>query len=229
MQLSVKTPAELTVPTLEACAIVDYRNPSAFVSDCVFQCIQGMDSPHSNFTPLRMVEKYYEALGQEAKLQGKGNFFQVSAQKKRMTEARKRVSAMRSGFPKGFPKHLPIKISPAGVDLTERIKAKVAWLQISPNAFVMRCLRDCIEAMDDPKKALLPPPVVVDFWTASHARLRPKPKDGLEAMVLASQETILRQKSIPILDTIVRLAQREQWDADLKTILRDAGVLSKDR
>ncbi len=237
MQLSVKTPIDLSVPFLEKCAVVGYPYPSAFAGDCVFQCMQCMDTPHSQFEPLHMVEKFYYALGREEEIhlgQKKERASIVTRllledRRKRAAEAKKRLEECRKELKKNRPKHVPIKISSGVTDVPNQIKAKIPWLQITANAFVIRCLRDCMEAMDDPKKALLPPPIVVDFWTASHARLRPKPQDGLEAMVLASQAAMLRQQSVPILDTIVRLAQNGQWNADLKTILRDAGVLSKDR
>jgi hypothetical protein len=40
---------------------------------------------------------------------------------------------------------------------------------------------------------------------------------------------MLRERSGPILDTIVRLALSEQWDVSLEQILRDADVISKNR
>jgi hypothetical protein len=42
-------------------------------------------------------------------------------------------------------------------------------------------------------------------------------------------ELIVRQRSGPILDTIVRLTLAEKWDASLEQILRDADVLSDQR
>ncbi len=236
MQLSVKTPVELTVPFLEKCALVGYHYPSAFAGDCVFQCMQYMDNPHGEFQPLYMVEKFYYALGREEEIhlgQKKERASVVTRllledRRKRAAEAKQRLEECRKELKKKRPKHVPLKISSGSSDVPNQIKGKIPWLQITPNAFVIRCLRDCMEAMDDPKKAFLPPPVVVDFWTASHARLRPKAKDGLEAMVMRSQATRLRERSIPILDTIVRLAQNERWDVDLKTILQEAGVLPKD-
>ncbi len=48
-------------------------------------------------------------------------------------------------------------------------------------------------------------------------------------MVLETFGGILRQRSGPILDTIIRLALAEKWDATLEQILRDADVITKDR
>lgn len=97
------------------------------------------------------------------------------------------------------------------------------------NALVTACVRDCLAAMDDPRKALIPPPIAVEFWAVSHAKLRPKPKGAAGAMALETYEEILRRRSGPILDTIVRLALAEQWDATLEQILREADVISEDR
>jgi hypothetical protein len=113
--------------------------------------------------------------------------------------------------------------------LPQRVKAKAKWLRLTPNALVVACLRDCLEAMDDPKKALVPPPIVVEFWTVSHAKLRPEPDGVIQAMILETYEAILRKRSGPILDTIIRLALSEKWDASLEQILRDADVITKDR
>jgi hypothetical protein len=112
-------------------------------------------------------------------------------------------------------------------NLPQRIKAKAEWLRVAPNALVMACLRDCLEAMDDPRKAITPPPIVVNFWALSHAKLRPKAANAVESMVLESYEKMLRERSGPILDTIVRLALSEQWNVTLERILRDADVISK--
>ena len=115
-------------------------------------------------------------------------------------------------------------------ELPQRIKAKAKWLHVAANALIVACLRDCLDAMDDPKKALVsPPPVVVEFWTVSHAKRRPKPKSVDEAMVLETYEEILRKRSGPIIDTIVRLALSEKWDASLEQILRDADVVTENR
>ena len=48
-------------------------------------------------------------------------------------------------------------------------------------------------------------------------------------MVPETYEAILRKRGGPILDSIVRLAGSEQWDASLEQILRDADVITKDR
>jgi hypothetical protein len=48
-------------------------------------------------------------------------------------------------------------------------------------------------------------------------------------MVLETYEEILRKRSGPIIDTIVRLALSEKWDASLEQILRDADVITKNR
>ena len=42
MQLSIKTPPELTLPVLEKCAALGATSPSHFAGDCAFQCIKWM-------------------------------------------------------------------------------------------------------------------------------------------------------------------------------------------
>jgi hypothetical protein len=149
--------------------------------------------------------------------------------RKRAKEAAARLAEFRKQIKKKpVPKHLHLKISQGMGELPQRIKAKAEWLRMAPNALVMACLRDCLDAMDDPKKALAPPPIVVNFWAVSHAKRRPAPAGGAEAMVLETYEEILRKRSGPILDTIVRLALSEQWDASLEQILSDADVITND-
>jgi hypothetical protein len=236
MQISVKTPPQLSLPLLEKCAAYGTDSPSHFLQDCVWQCVQWMDTPHRPFHPLPMVEKYYRALGREDELlprprKKQDAIIQRLAEEdrvRRAKEAAKRLADLHAQLKKQPPsKHLHLKISQGMADLPQRIKAKAEWLRVAPNALVMACLRDCLEAMNDPKKALMPPPIVVDFWTTSHAKLRPKAANSVESMVLESYEKMLRERSGPILDTIVRLALSEQWDTSLKQILNDADVLPK--
>ncbi len=238
MQISVKTPPELSLPLLEKCAAYGEDSPSHFLQDCVWQCIQWMDTPHRSFHPLGMVEKYYRALGREDELRDRPKKKQDEIVRqitdedkaKRAKEAATRLAEFRKRVKKEpIPKHLHLKISQGMGELPQRIKAKAAWLRMAPNALVMACLRDCLDAMSDPKKALVPPSIVVNFWAASHAQLRPAPSGATEAMVLETYEEILRKRSGPILDTIVRLALSEQWDASLEQILRDADVITNDR
>jgi hypothetical protein len=197
-----------------------------------------MDIPHGPFHPLSMVQKYYAALGRENELlpgpekkqDAMIQRFTDEHRAKRAKEAAKRLSEFHALIKqKPPPKHLHLKISQGMFDLPQRIKARAKWLRVAPNALVMACLRDCLEAMDDPRKALVPPPIVVDFWAVSHAKQRPKAAGAIEAMVLKSYEEMLRERSGPILDTIVRLALSEQWDVSLEQILRDADVISKNR
>jgi hypothetical protein len=81
----------------------------------------------------------------------------------------------------------------------------------------------------DPKKALVPPPIVVEYWTVSHAKRRKKAADVFDAMKMNSYEEMIRARGSPILDTIVRLTASEQWDATLKQILEDADVFPGSR
>ncbi len=238
MQISVKTPPELTLPFLEKCAVYGTDSPSHFLQDCVLNCVGWMDIPHGPFHPLSMVQKYYAALGRENELlpgpekkqDAMIQRFTDEHRAKRAKEAAKRLSEFHALIKKQpIPKHLHLKISQGMFDLPQRVKARAKWLRVAPNALVMACLRDCLEAMDDPKKALVPPPIVVDFWAVSHAKQRPKAAGAIEAMVLKSYEEMLRERSGPILDTIVRLALSEQWDVSLEQILRDADVISKNR
>jgi hypothetical protein len=238
MQISVKTPPELSLPLLEKCAAYGTDSPSHFLQDCVWQCVQWMDTPHRPFHPLPMVEKYYRAMGREDELLSSPKKKQDEIvqrltdedKRRRAKEAAQRLADFHALIKKQpVPKHLHLKISQGMGELPQRVKAKAKWLHVAANALIVACLRDCLDAMDDPKKALVPPPVVVEFWTASHAKLRPKPKGVDEAMVLETYEAILRKRGGPILDTIVRLALSEQWDTSLEQILRDADVITKDR
>lgn len=231
MQLSVKTPPELTRPTLEKCAVLGCEYPSAFVADCTSQCLQVMNAPHDPFHPLHLVSRYYFQLGCETEIFDVGDKKQdplilelaVQDRKKRHAEAQRRFEEFEKKHKK-VPKHLHLKISDGAFDLPERIRRAAVWLRMPPNAFVVACLRDCLEAMDDPKKAVVPPPIVVDFWTASHAQAKRKPKDAIDALVMQSYETMLRERAVPIFDTILRLVQKGEWNATLKEIMDDADV-----
>ena len=238
MQISIKTPPELTLPLLEKCAELGPISPSHFAGDCTYQCINWMGIPHASFIPFPLVRRYYHATGREDELRPSPAPKQDALMErlteenkaKRAKEAAKRLSDFRAHL-KAHPlsKHLHIKISPGMSELTDKIKAKAAWLRTSPNAFVVACVRDCLEAMNDPKKALVPPPCVVDFWTVSHAKRRKKAADVFDAMRMNSYEERLRERGGPILDTIVRLTVSEQWDATLKQILEDADVFPASR
>ena len=238
MQISVKTPPELTLPILEKCAELGSTSPSSFASACAFQCIKWMGMPHASFSPLPLVQKYYHVTDREDEIRPSPTpkedalmeRLTAESKAKRAKEAAKRLANFRAQT-KAHPlsKHLHLKISPGMSDLTDRIKAKAAWLRISPNALVVACLRDCLEAMNDPKKALAPPPCVVDSWTLSHAKRRKKAVNVTEAMMMESYEEMLRERGGPILDTIVRLAVSEQWDATLKQILHEAGVFPREK
>ncbi len=237
MQISVKTPPELTVPILEKCAVLKWPYPSSIAQDCTFQCIQWMDRPHSPFRPLDFVERYFYAMGREEELfpptpkpsDDLLRPLEKKYQAERAEEAAKRLAEFHEQTKKQPPpKHLQLKISEGMISLPKRIREKAAWLQIKPNALVVACLRDCLAAMDDPKKAWVPPPIVVDFWTVSKAHLRAKPKDALGAMVLKMQEGMFRSRSGPLLDTLIRYALKEEWQTPLEQILRDAGVFPED-
>jgi hypothetical protein len=228
----------MTLPVLEKCAVLGYPAPSVFASDCTFQCLSWMDTPHRPFQPLPVVERYYHNIGREDKIHPrplkKQDTFMLRLAKedreKRVEEAAKRLAEHEvQAKRRKSSKHLHLKISPGSTDLTGRIKEKASWLRFTPNALVTSCLRDCLAAMNDPRKAILPPPVVVDFWTASHAKQRPKATSTVESMMLESYEKMLRERSGPILDTIVRLALSEKWDASLKQLLHEAGVLPRGR
>jgi hypothetical protein len=230
MQISIKTPPELTLPTLEKCAVLGERAPSHFVADCVWQCLKAMEAPQRPFHPFDLVGRYYHESGRENEILPRtppkpNSLIQRLSEQdgaKRAKEAARRLTEFRAQVKRQPPsKHLHLKISRGMNDLPKRIKEKATWLRLSPNALVMACLRDCLAAMDDAGKAIVPPPIVVDFWTVSHAKRRPKAANAVEKM--------LRERGGPILDTIIRLALAEQWDISLKQILRDAGVLPKVR
>jgi hypothetical protein len=237
VQLSIKTPPEMTLPVLEKCAVLNYPAPSVFASECTFQCLNWMETPHRSFQPLPVVERYYHAIGRENKIhlrpRKKPDALMMRLaeenRERRVKDAARRLAEYAQAKKRTRSKHLHLKISPGSTDLTGRIKEKASWLRLSPNALVTSCLRDCMAAMNDPRKAILPPPVVVDFWTASHAKQRPKATSTVESMMLESYEKMLRERSGPILDTIVRLALSEKWDASLKQLLHEAGVLPHSR
>jgi hypothetical protein len=238
MQLSIKTPPELTLPILEKCAVLAELVPSSFANVCAWQCLKWMPHPHERFYPLDNVIRYYHASGRELEILPRSKdeddslIRQLTDQNraKRAKEAAKRRTEFRSQVKRQPPsKHLHLKISEGIDDLPKRIKEKATWLRISPNALVVACLRDCLAAMDDPKKALVPPPIVVDFWAVSHSKSRRKSTSVIDSMVMRSLEGVMRERSVPILDTIVRLALSEQWDVSLEQILRDADVITEKR
>ncbi len=65
MQISIKTPPELTLPILEKCAELAERQLSSLAGECAWQCLKAMDAPHHRFHTLEIVEKYYHASGRE--------------------------------------------------------------------------------------------------------------------------------------------------------------------
>jgi hypothetical protein len=237
MQLSVKTPPDLTVPILEKCAVMEARFPSSFAMNCVWQCLKAMEHPHHPFHPIEMVTDYYRAIGRDAEVhpssQEPSGILLELAEKdraKQVKNAARRLAEFRAQIKKEPPpKHLHLKISEGIDDLPQRIKDKAIWLRMSPNALVTACLRDCIAAMDDPKKAVVPFPIIVDFWAISHAKTRPKPTDVIDAMVIKNIDGTLRQRSVPILDTIIRLTLAEMWDVTLEQILREADAINDKR
>ena len=237
MQLSIKTPPELTLPLLEKCAVFAEKAPSHLVGDLAWQCLKSMDMPHYPFHPLECVQRYYWLSGKEAELlvrkeQEPDELMErltLQNRKKRAAEAAARVKEFKTSLKKQAPlKHLHLKISQGMSDLPQRIKAKAEWLRMTPNALVMACLRDGLEAMDDPAKAAVPPLIVVQFWSASHAKLRRKPANVTTAMIMKNLDETLRQRGGPILDTVIRLALSERWDATLREILRDADAVSNE-
>ena len=240
MQLSIKTPPELTLPILKKCAEMGERFPSSFATTCVWQCLKLMNLPHHRDEPLDIVERYYRAVGREneiwpqtGKKREMDTLLQGLAEKdraKRAKESRQRLAEFQAQLKKQPPsKHLHLKISEGIDELPKRIKEKAAWLRISPNALVTACLRDCLQAMDDSNKALVSPHIVVDFWAVSHAKSRRRATGAIEAMVMKNIDGTLRQRGGPILDTIVRLTLAEQWDVTLEQILRDADVMTEKR
>jgi hypothetical protein len=237
MQLSIKTSPELTRPLLEKCAVFAEKAPSNLVCDLAWQCLKSMDMPHYPFHPFERVQRYYWLSGREAELlvrkeQKQDELMErltLQNRQKRTAEAAVRLKAFKALLKKQpLPKHLHLKISQGMSDLPQRIKAKAEWLSITPNALVMACVRDGLEAMDDLAKAIVPPPIVVQFWSASHAKLRRKPANVTDAMIMKNLDETLRQRGGPILDTIVRLALSEQWNATLREILRDADALTNE-
>ena len=238
MQLSIKTPPHLTRPLLEKCAVFGEETPSSLASDCTWQCVKWMDLPHAPFHPLNVVQRYYHALGREDEFllpskKGDAVMERLTAEsrKKRAHEAAERLKKRKALFKKQAPpKHLHLKISQGMNDLPQRIKLKAEWLRITANAFVIGCVEGCLEAMDDPMKAFAPPPIVVEFWSVSQAKLRPDPaSNALEGMIQESYAEALRERSGPILDTIIRFALCEQWDVTLKQILEDAQATFSDQ
>jgi hypothetical protein len=240
MQLSIKTPPELTLPILTKCAEMAERHPSYFAMECAWQCLKIMDLPHRADERLDIVERYYLAVGREneiwpspKKTEPITPLLIELAKKdraKRAKESGQRLKEFQAQLKKEPPtKHLHLKISEGIDNLPKRIKDKATWLRISPNALVTACLRNCVEAMDDPKKALVPPPIVVDFWAVSRVKSRRKPSDALDNMFMKSLEVMLKKRGGPILDTIVRLTVSEQWDVTLEQILREADVMTEKR
>ena len=237
MQLSIKTPPELTLPLLEKCAVFAEKIPSHLVTDMAWQCLKWMDMPHARFHPLELVQRYYWLSGREVELlvrkeQEQDELMErltLQNRQKRTAEAAMRLKAFKASLKKQPPpKHLHLKISQGMSDLPQRIKAKAEWLRMTPNALVMACLQGGLEAMDDPAKAAVPPLIVVQFWSASHAKLRRKPANVTTAMIMKNLDETLRQRGGPILDTVIRLALSERWDATLREILRDADAVSNE-
>jgi len=235
MQLSIKIPSELTLPLLEKCAVLDVDVPSRVVTELVWQCVKWMDTPHRRFHPLQLVHRYYRCAGREDEL---------GLRKKNPDESIERIIIEEQGYwlktaddrlkkfrtslkRKTPPKQLNLKISQGMGELPQRIKAKADWLRMTPNAFVVACLRDGLEAMDSPAKALVPPPIVQEYWSISHAESRRDAKSAIDAMTMETLEAILRKRGGPILDTVVRYALSEKWDVTLKEILCDADALTK--
>lgn len=239
MQLSIKPPPELTVPILEKCAVIGEAFHSVFAHNCVAYCLDWMEIPRDEYRSFTssIIGKYYYALGREDELlpsikeEKEPSLAQRLAkqyQEERAKGANERLQKLRSQFEKQPPpKHLHLKISKGLGDMPTLIKEKCAWLRLTPNAFVVACLRDCLAAMDDVQKALIAPPIAVDFWTLSHVREQRKAKDGMEAFVMHSIRSMLLNRSGPILDTIVRHAINEQWDTSLKKILIEADALTE--
>jgi len=236
MQLSIKIPSELTRPLLEKCAVLAENVPSHVVTDLAWQCVKWMDMPHRNFHPLQLVQRYYFCAGREDELGLRKKdpdklveSYIAEDQASRFVGTNERLTKFKASLKrKPSAKQLYLKISQGMGELPQRIKAKADWLRMTPNAFVVACLRDGLEAMDSPAKALIPPPIVLDFWSVSHAESRRKATNAGDAMVMETLEASLRKRSGPILDTVVRYALCEKWDVTLKEILCDADALSKD-
>jgi ribosomal protein L31E len=240
MQMSVKTPPDMTFLILVKCAEMNERFPSSFVSDCVWQCLRLMDLPERANELIETVKRYYFAVGRENKVLPAQKVTQTTtdllseleerSRAERAKEAAKRLKEFHARLKKEpLPKHLNLKISEGIDDLPKRIKEKAVWLRVKPNALVVSCVRDCLLAMDDPKKAVVPLPTVVDYWTISHTKPRQPSPNGIDMWVLRSLEGVVRRRSGPVLDTIVRLTVAEQWDATLEQILREADVITDKR
>jgi len=234
MQLSIKTPPELTLPILEKCAVLAEEVPSRLVTDLVWQCVKWMDMPHARFHPLKRVLQYYGACGSEDKLLAHKSKRDKQIERlmendrvRRQVEATERLKKFRVSLKKRpAPKHLHLKISQGMNDLPQRIKAKADWLRISPNALVVACVQEGIEAMNDPMKAMLPPPIVAEYWSVSHAKAGREVGGSLDVMLLETIEGMLRKRSGPIVDTIIRHTLAEEWNVTLRDILREADALS---
>jgi hypothetical protein len=229
MQLSVKTPRDLSLPFLEKLAEIKHPIPSAYAADCVFHCIQAMKTPYRDFNPLPIVADYYFLTGREHKLRPESKDthpalreLEAKSRAQRAKESSERLRKFREQTTKSTsPPHVHLKISG---DLPEEIKEKAAWLGLRSNAFVVKCLRDCLAAMDDPLKAIVPLPIIVEFWTISKAHLRAAPASSIDAMVFHTQERMVRERKIQIMDTVVRYVINGEWQTPLQTILRDAGL-----
>jgi hypothetical protein len=230
MQLSVKTPPLMSLGLLQKLAEINHPIPSAFASDCVLQCLLAMKHPPQDFIPLPVVQNYYYAVGREHEIlphlltKKSSILLQVEAESRAMRakEAAQRLRKFLMRYGKELPpKHVHLKISG---ELPVQIKEKAIWLGLRPNAFVVNCLWDCLLALSDPKKALLPPKTVVDFWTVSKAHLSPSVNSGLDAMVFHTQERMVRDRSVQIMDMVVRYVLKNEWETPLQTILRDAGL-----
>lgn len=235
MQLSIKTPPDLTVRVLEKCTVLGERFPSSFAMACAWQCLREMNPSHRGFRPLEIVDRYYYAAGREIEIhfdrqEKQDDFLREMAERsqaQRVQKTAKRLEEFHAELErKPPPKHLHLKISKGIDDLPKNIKEKALWLRISPNALVISCLRYCLDAMDEPHIALDPPAIVQKFWVVAHAKSRGKPKDAIDGMMMRKVDDMLRQRSGPIMDTVVRLALCEEWNAPLWQILRDADVLS---
>jgi len=140
MQLSIKTPHELTLPLLEKCAVLAERAPSHVTGILVWQCLKWMDMPHRPFQPLELVRHYYGVSGREMELLSREDKAQdilmerliVQNREKRAAEAASRLADFKDSLKREPPpKHLHIKISQGTDDLPQRIKAKAAWLRIT--------------------------------------------------------------------------------------------------
>jgi hypothetical protein len=235
MQLSIKIPPELALPLLERCAVFGEKIPSRLVTDLTWQCLKWMDMPFTPFYPLDLVQRYYRGCGREHELlihtKEKDEVIERLMEKdrsKRLAAAGESLKQFWTSLNKQLPKQLHLKISQGMNNLPQRIKAKAEWLRVTPNALVVACLRDGLDAMDDPMKAMSPPSIVTQFWSVSHAKSRRKASNASEAMVSETIENILRSRSGPIVDTIVRCALFEEWDVTLREILREADALSDD-